>query len=170
MLNRRYRNRRIGEFLKELDFTEGRGTGIPKMQQALQRNGSDQATFYTDQNRVFFYTEIQIHPEFKLKHETLSKNQHEVQGGVQGGKQNDVDISEMAIKILHLVEHKHLNMKEILYELGYQSRNRNVRNALNQLKDKDFVGYTIPEVPRNMHQKYKITALGKNYLDRYKTK
>jgi len=26
---RRYRNRRIGEFLKELKFTEGRGTGIP---------------------------------------------------------------------------------------------------------------------------------------------
>jgi len=28
---RRYRNRRIGEFLKELSLTEGRGTGVPKM-------------------------------------------------------------------------------------------------------------------------------------------
>ena len=28
---RRYRNRRIGEFLKELDLTEGRSTGIPKI-------------------------------------------------------------------------------------------------------------------------------------------
>lgn len=27
---RRYRNRRIGEFLKELDLTQGRATGIPK--------------------------------------------------------------------------------------------------------------------------------------------
>lgn len=27
---RRYRNRRIGEFLKELELTEGRSTGIPK--------------------------------------------------------------------------------------------------------------------------------------------
>ena len=27
---RRYRNRRIGEFLKELDMTEGRSTGIPR--------------------------------------------------------------------------------------------------------------------------------------------
>ena len=31
---RRYRNRRIGEFLKELDLTEGRGTGIPKILRA----------------------------------------------------------------------------------------------------------------------------------------
>ncbi len=28
---RRYRNRRIDEFLKELELTEGRGTGIPKI-------------------------------------------------------------------------------------------------------------------------------------------
>ena len=30
LLTRRYRNRRIGEFLKELDFTEGRGTEFLK--------------------------------------------------------------------------------------------------------------------------------------------
>ena len=30
-VSRRYRNRRIGEFLKELDLTEGRSTGIPKI-------------------------------------------------------------------------------------------------------------------------------------------
>lgn len=30
MIARRYRNRRIGEFLKELKLTEGRCTGIPK--------------------------------------------------------------------------------------------------------------------------------------------
>ena len=30
-VSRRYRNRRIGEFLKELDLTEGRATGIPKI-------------------------------------------------------------------------------------------------------------------------------------------
>jgi ATP-dependent DNA helicase RecG len=29
-VSRRYRNRRIGEFLKELEMTEGRSTGIPK--------------------------------------------------------------------------------------------------------------------------------------------
>ena len=37
---RRYRNRRIGEFLKELDLTEGRCTGIPTMRAAMAENGS----------------------------------------------------------------------------------------------------------------------------------
>jgi ATP-dependent DNA helicase RecG len=37
---RRYRDRHIGEFLKELSLTEGRGTGIPKMLGALRANGS----------------------------------------------------------------------------------------------------------------------------------
>jgi hypothetical protein len=29
--SRRYRNRRLGEFLKELELTEGRATGIPTL-------------------------------------------------------------------------------------------------------------------------------------------
>jgi len=33
---RRYRNRRIGEFLKELDLTEGRGTGIPQIIKSMR--------------------------------------------------------------------------------------------------------------------------------------
>ena len=39
-VSRRYRNRRIGEFLKELDLTEGRSTGIPKIIRAMRENGS----------------------------------------------------------------------------------------------------------------------------------
>ncbi|MFC1461744.1 ATP-binding protein [Verrucomicrobiota bacterium] len=44
-LPRRYRNRRIGEFLKELDITEGRATGIPKILNAMQENGSPPPVF-----------------------------------------------------------------------------------------------------------------------------
>lgn len=43
-----YRNRRLGEFLKELDLTEGRSTGIPTIQDGLVKNGSPRATFETD--------------------------------------------------------------------------------------------------------------------------
>jgi ATP-dependent DNA helicase RecG len=40
-----YRNRRIGEFLKELNMTEGRGTGIPKILRAMTANGSPPPQF-----------------------------------------------------------------------------------------------------------------------------
>ncbi len=38
-VSRRYRNRRIGEFLKELDLTEGRSTGISKIIKSMAANG-----------------------------------------------------------------------------------------------------------------------------------
>lgn len=37
---RRYRNRRLGDFLKELDLTEGRVTGVPTIKRVLESNGS----------------------------------------------------------------------------------------------------------------------------------
>jgi ATP-dependent DNA helicase RecG len=55
---RRYRNRRIGEFLKELDLTEGRCTGIPKIRAAMERNGSPPPRFSTDEGRTFFLVDL----------------------------------------------------------------------------------------------------------------
>ncbi|MCP4157581.1 MAG: HTH domain-containing protein [bacterium] len=63
-LARRYRNRRIGEFLKELDLTEGRGTGIPKILKKIDANGSPFPRFITDDERTYFIVEFPIHPNF----------------------------------------------------------------------------------------------------------
>ena len=52
--SRRYRNRRIGEFLKELHLTEGRNTGFQKIIRALKANGSPMPIFETDEERTFF--------------------------------------------------------------------------------------------------------------------
>ncbi len=63
-LSRRYRNRRVGEFLKELEMTEGRGTGIPKMLREIEINESPEAIFHTDNDRTFFLVEFPVHPVF----------------------------------------------------------------------------------------------------------
>ena len=65
IVSRRYRNRRIGEFLKELDLTEGKATGIPKIKKAMQINGSPEPVFETDDDRTFFLAILQVHPEFR---------------------------------------------------------------------------------------------------------
>lgn len=59
--SRRYRNRRLGDFLKELDLTEGRSTGIPTIQSALRDNGSPKAKFLTDDIRSFTEVFIPVH-------------------------------------------------------------------------------------------------------------
>lgn len=55
---RRYRNRRLGDFLKELDLSEGRATGIPTIQDELRKNGSQPARIETDDARSYFLIEI----------------------------------------------------------------------------------------------------------------
>lgn len=62
--NRRYRNRRIGDFLKELHLTEGRNTGFKKILDALEANGSPKPEFETDEDRSYFITRLFIHEEF----------------------------------------------------------------------------------------------------------
>ena len=62
---RRYRNRRLGDFLKELDLTEGRATGIPTIQKALKDNGSKMATIETDDDRTYFLMTIPCREGFE---------------------------------------------------------------------------------------------------------
>ncbi len=61
-VSRRYRNRRIGEFLKELDLTEGRATGIPKILKVMATNGSPAPVFETDEERTSFVVRLPCHP------------------------------------------------------------------------------------------------------------
>lgn len=60
----RYRNRRIGDFLKELGLCEGRNTGFPKALEALHSNGSAKPTFRMDETRGFLTVRLEVHPAF----------------------------------------------------------------------------------------------------------
>jgi ATP-dependent DNA helicase RecG len=51
---REYRNRRIGDLLKELNYTEGRGTGLPMVYHACEVNGSPKPVFETDKQHTYF--------------------------------------------------------------------------------------------------------------------
>jgi len=61
---RDYRNRRIGDFLKELDLTEGRSTGFPIIYDKMERNGSPAPIFETDKDYTHFLTILPVQPEF----------------------------------------------------------------------------------------------------------
>ena len=63
-VSRYYRNRRLGEFLKELDLSEGHSTGIPTIQEELRKNGSMRAEFFTYKDRRAMRIRIPIHPAF----------------------------------------------------------------------------------------------------------
>ena len=59
-----YRNRRIGDFMKELGLIEGRNTGFPNAYNALRHNGSPTLRFKMDPERSYLSVIIPIHHEF----------------------------------------------------------------------------------------------------------
>lgn len=81
----------MGDFLKELDLSDGRATGIPTIQDELRKNGSLPARIETDDARSYFLIEIPyregfkntiepIEQESKLKSELKSKHKDELKG------------------------------------------------------------------------------------------
>ena len=58
------RNRRIGEFLKELGLAEGRLSGLRKVFQAMEINGSPVPRFEFDAQRTYFQATLPAHPEY----------------------------------------------------------------------------------------------------------
>ena len=85
----------MGEFLKELDLTEGRATGIPTIQDELKSNGSPQATIETDDARTYFLIDIPCHRDFA--EETLSMEQIGVKDGVKDGVKELSDIQKIIL-------------------------------------------------------------------------
>lgn len=63
---RKYRNRRIGEFFKEIDLSEKQATGISKILRVLKNNGSPKPEFETDNDRTYLETTIRIHDGFEM--------------------------------------------------------------------------------------------------------
>ncbi|MEI6767225.1 MAG: RNA-binding domain-containing protein [Bacteroidota bacterium] len=61
---KRYRNRRLGDFLKELDLTEGKATGVPVILKTMKDNGSPVPVFAFDDERTWFEVKLPVHPAF----------------------------------------------------------------------------------------------------------
>jgi ATP-dependent DNA helicase RecG len=89
---RDYRNRRIGDFLKELDLTEGRGTGFPKMRREMVKNGSPEPIIETNMDGNYFLVTLLINPEYvKYADDQANDIIDEVNNGVNNEVSNGVN-------------------------------------------------------------------------------
>ena len=95
IIARDYRNRRIGDFLKELDLTEGRGTGFPKMYRKMENNGSPQPIIETDKQDACFLITLPINPKYVEAINDKTDDQVSVQVGDQVGDQVSVQAKEV---------------------------------------------------------------------------
>ena len=108
-----YRNRRIGDFLKELHLIEGRNTGFPNALNALRENGSDKFIVEMDEDRQYLSVIIPVHPAFLPR------------------KKKSVDDYEN--KILSLLGEASMTITGISKALGYKGITKKLRTSLDML-------------------------------------
>ena len=138
---RRYRNRSIGAFLKELKLTEGRGTGIPTILNTMKENGSPAPIFdINDPERNHFIVEIPIHNAF---------SDH---------------VSDQVISIITYCTSPK-SKQEILTFLGLKKHTDNFKRHIQPLIEKGYLDYTVKENLKDRNQKYIITDLGKFFKE-----
>ena len=110
-----YRNRRIGDFLKELRLIEGRNTGFPNAIAALRQNGSELPMFKQNPDRDYLSVVIPVHPYF-IKHTT---------------KQQKADDYEKQIR--DALQEKALTLTELAHALGYKGISKKLSQTVQQM-------------------------------------
>lgn len=147
LVSKRYRNRRLGEYLKELNMTEGRSTGIPTIQNALANNGSPRATVVTDDDRTFFRITIPCHEaagniitDIAHKDSSLSISKRSVlKSGLQSTLKSGLQSTpKSTLKIIEQMQNNpQITMTEIASQTGY-SRSW-VAKTIKRLQEQKFI-------------------------------
>lgn len=143
LVSKRYRNRRIGDFLKELKLVEGRNTGIPTIVKALSLNGSDMPIFETDDDRTYFTVIIPVQKEFipVAKKFSAPKN----------SRKSRAEIKELILYMLR--ENGNISKSELALAMGYTKVTDAVSSAIKELMTEEKVKYLYPDNKHDMKQK-----------------
>ena len=171
---RKYRNRRLGEFLKELELTEGRATGIPTIQRKLKDNGSASATIETDEDRAYFLIDIPCHPDFV--EEDLSNVVSQVE--LNNNEQLEQKLSQVVSQVVSQVKgadfglivkafwalQEEMPISDLMNLLNQSNRTRFRQTCLNILLDTNLATPTIPDKPNSSKQKYVLTEAGRKLI------
>ena len=123
-----YRNRRIGDFLKELHLIEGRNTGFPNALNALKKNGSKPLQFKMNLERDYLSVIIPIHEVF-----------------LSGKKQKQENYENKIIDVLPKSEKQGKNLTQISKELNYKGISKKLRDTVYELARTEKISRVVSE-------------------------
>ena len=155
-VSRRYRNRRIGEFLKELELTEGRSTGVPKILKAMAANGSPAPLFETDDDRIAYLIRLPVHP--------LAQGPGASTDQVTTDVTTDVTtVSEEVAALLRVVQGE-MARPALQVVMGLKNAEHFRKAYLVPAMESTCLEMTLPDTPRSTKQRYRLTAKGRVWL------
>lgn len=140
---RNYRNRRVGDFFKELKLTEGRASGFPTIYDGMEENGSPVPIFETDQEYGYFLVTLPVHDDF-LKPKTRNASESELQ--------------------ILLYSIKPRKRADLLAKIKLSNHQKNYTKHIIPMIEKGWLAYTEPDKLRSPNQHYITTEKGKKIL------
>ena len=171
-VSRRYRNRRIGEFLKELELAEGRSTGVPKILRAMRNNGSPPPSFETDDDRTWFRVRLPVHPSFTAdvasgeqdtEQDNLLENNDKSSIAHQDTPQDAPhDTPQVAGSVERLIATLQREMSRADLQAALKLRDRRSFGDayLKPALQAGLIEMTVPNKPTSRHQRYRRTRAG----------
>lgn len=151
---RDYRNRRVGDFFKELMLTEGRATGFSTIYDSMEENGSPIPFFETDDDFNYFLAVLPVHRDFLLP------------AAVKNGSIAPADMEQYILSLCL----QPLGRGEILARLDLKNHLGNYRKYLLPLIERGWLALTHPGVKNSPYQKYFTTDPGKERLQELRDK
>lgn len=141
------RNRRIGEFLKELRMAEARGTGIPKILHKMKENGSPPPIFEFDDHRTYFSVTLPIHPFYQTLRE------FKINGFSQNGP---IDLSTRGYRY-SLIYNGAKHYRELITGVGGRFKYLHISDQI--LAKVSYTGERGKKKPGKITHNHLITAL-----------
>ena len=143
LISRRYRNRRIGDFLKELKLVEGRNTGIPTILRAMKENGSGKPKFLTDEDRSYFTVVLPVHKDFLMKQKDAK--------ATSASRRPADETRQLVLSVLE--EKGSISASELAMTLGYKRMTDTLSRIIRELRQEGLVEYTLSGSKYNRNQK-----------------
>lgn len=193
IIAREYRNRRIGDFLKELQLTRGRGAGFPIIYRVMSENGSPKPLFESD-NKLYVLVRLPIHPdalhfdplykvkdfgefnEFSTVDDIISfigkaENQLMHQDNpVEHATRNSIreilnnEIHSRIPEILRSTKNW-IRRDQLFSQMGLSNKVKNRKKYLNPLLELGWIQIKYTGTSTYPHQSFKITESGKGILE-----
>lgn len=188
---REYRNRRIGDFLKELHLTEGRGTGLPTIYNAMKANGSPDPIIDTDNQCTHVLVTLPVHPLFKSSDQASDVASDQVKASVfntledviifinqvtDGASDGVNDVpsdqvkeilnNEVHNKTTHLLSNltNWIRREDLFSKINLSNNSTNRKKYLDPLFELEWVKMEFPERKTHPNQRYKLTDIGGKIL------
>jgi len=136
--------------LKELDLTEGRSTGIPKILKVMAANGSPAPLFETDDDRLSFVIRLPSHPLAMRRITPTELFTGEVTGEVE--------------RLLRVLKGD-MSRQQIQDALALKHEEHFRATYLKPALSLGVIEMTLPDKPRSSNQRYRLTILGQCWLE-----